>query len=117
MTKFKSDETFVKPLNLREVDQVKDLVSKGYEINYGRLMICNLEKVYQGYQQDRPKYQVFCDDYRLMRKNKDDELVEFNEIYSSIGQAADKFVALKNKLEAKNASRQNSQVSTMPVVS
>lgn len=117
MTKFKSDETFIKPISIKEVDQVKDLVAKGYEINYGRLYICNLENVYKGYQKDRPKYQVYSDDRRLMRKNKDDELVDFNEIYISVGQAADKFVALKNKLENNNASRPDSQVQTMPVVS
>lgn len=114
MSKFEADETFIKPQESREVLLVKELISQGYEITYGKLTLCDLSKCYRGYQKDRARYQVYCNDFRIMKKDSDDNYQEFNQIYFSLGQAADKFVALKHRLDKDDRVR-NSEVPTMPV--
>lgn len=116
MSKFKADESFIRPQESAEVVFVKELIARGYDISYGKLTICDLSRSYKGYQEERPRYQVFCNDFNIMKKNKDGDYEEFNQIYFSLGKAADKFVALKHKLDKNDTGIRNSQVPTMPVV-
>lgn len=112
MSKFRDDETFIKPQTSKEVLLVRELVARGYDVSYGRLVITDLSKTYHGYQADRPKFQVYCNDIRIANKDTN----EFNEIYFSIGQAADKFVALKKRLETLDGRTTSEDVPVMPIV-
>ena len=72
---------------------VEKLLNMKCSIEYGRLQICDLGTYIQGRQVLDKRFQVTSDDSRF----------RFSEIYIKEAVAIDKFLAIRNLLEAKNA--------------
>jgi|GWRWMinimDraft_16_1066024.scaffolds.fasta_scaffold01495_3 hypothetical protein len=72
---------------------VERLMNLKCDIGYGKLQICDLGNHIQGRGVLDRRYQVTSDDSRFL----------FSEIYIKPAVAIDKFIAIRNFLETKNA--------------
>ena len=77
---------------MNEFNVLKQLVSDGVELTYGKMTLCDLSK-YQIFRSDR-KWQLYCTD----KKIKEGSGEGFYEVYRDLDKALMKFLELKMKI-------------------
>lgn len=78
---------------MNEFNVLKQLVSDGVELTYGKLTLCDLSH-YQIFRGDK-KWQIFCSDKKIKEDGKNEG---FYQVYNDLNKALMKFLELKMKI-------------------
>ena len=80
---------------MSEFNILKQLVSDGVELTYGKMTLCDLSH-YQTFRGDK-KWQIYCSDKRI-KEGEDNKNEGFYKVYDDLSKAIMKFLELKMKI-------------------